>query len=229
MSTRVLACLVGGALVLMIGAGCGAKSDSGAPAPAATAVLSTPTQTPVETATPPPTTTTKATAAAAQWPTPEDCVSYNPNNVTVHYEAGVYQVSDGSKVIMRLAGGPGDTIGDKGAALAKHYRRHCFIGRANTREDKNLYVFDYWRDASGLTSTIPGQEDDCSAYNKNNLTVEDMGSGNGWRVKDHDHVLQLFDRESEARNGRLVLAKYGQICVFGSSDDPNTDVISYLL
>jgi hypothetical protein len=56
-----------------------------------------------------------------------------------------------------------------------------------------------------------------------------MGSGYGWRVKDHDHVLHLFDNESDARKGKLVLAKYGQICSIGDPGDLGRDVISYSL
>ncbi len=79
-----------------------------------------------------------------------------------------------------------------------------------------------------MNTTIPDQEEDCSPYDRHNLTVEDMGGGYGWRVKDHDHVLHLFDNESDARNGKLVLAKYSQICSIGFSDD-GRDVMSYSL
>ncbi len=79
-----------------------------------------------------------------------------------------------------------------------------------------------------MNTTIPDQEEDCSPYDRNNLTVEDMGNGYGWRVKDHDHVLHLFDNESDARNGKLVLAKYSQICSIGFTDD-GREVVSYSL
>lgn len=128
-----------------------------------------------------------------------------------------------------FAGGPGETVGAKGLALAQRFRKHCFLGRGNTREDKNSYTFDYWRDPSGKTPNIPDQDEDCSGYNRNNLTVEDMGGGYGWRVKDHDHVLHVFDNESDARSGKLVLSKYNQICFIGNSDDNDPDVVSYFL
>jgi hypothetical protein len=81
-----------------------------------------------------------------------------------------------------------------------------------------------------MTPTIPGQEDDCTSYKKNNLTVEDMGSGYGWRVMDHNTVVHVFDDESDARKGKLVAAKYSQICFIGDSgDNGGEDVISYLL
>jgi hypothetical protein len=170
--------------------------------------------------------------SSSSWPTPEDCISYNPAALTMAYDAGYYTVKEGSKVVLRVPGQQGDTTGDKALALAKRYKKHCFLGRDNTREERNSYIFDYWRSASGATPTIPDQEEDCSEYDKTNLTVEDMGGGYGWRVKDHDHVLHLFDNESDARNGKLVLAKYRQICYIGSGgDDDNSgqDQVSYSL
>lgn len=163
------------------------------------------------------------------WPSPEDCVSYNPGAVTVKFEAGAYSVTDGSKVVLRVYGQQGDSTGQQALALAQRYSRHCYIGRNNNRgEDRNEYIFDYWRDSSGRASSIVDLEEICSNYNKNNLTVEDMGDGYGWRVKDHDHVLHLFDNESDARNGKLVLAKSSQICSIGDNDD-GQDVATFAL
>lgn len=165
---------------------------------------------------------------APSWPTPADCISYNPNNLTVSFQSGVYVIADGGKTVARISGQQGENTGDKGLALAKRYTSHCFLGRGNTREEKNSFVFDYWRYLSGIQTTIADQDQDCSGYNRNNLTVEDMGDGNGWRVKDHDHVLHLFDNETDARNGKLVLAKYSQICFLGDGGDDDPELVSYL-
>lgn len=208
--------------VLAAGASCDSKSENAGPAPEISTVMSpTAAATAPADATKPPAATT---AAAPSWPTPEDCVSYNPNNVTKFYEAGLHIVRDGSKELMRLSGGPGEIVGQQGLALAKRYKKICFLGRRNTREDSNEYVFEYWRDPSGASPSIP--DENCSNYNRNNLTVENMGSGHGWRVKDHDNPLQHFDNESDARNGRLVLAKYSKICRIGNPDY-NGVVVSY--
>jgi hypothetical protein len=146
----------------------------------------------------------------------------------VTYAAGVDSVSEGAKVVLRVPGGPGETAGEKALALAQRFGKPCFLGRDNTREERNAYIFDYWRSPSGQNPDIPEQEEDCSNYDRHNLTVEDMGDGHGWRVKDHDHVLHLFDNESDARDGKLVLSKYRTICFFGSGDD-GQDVASYSL
>ena len=191
--------------------GCGGKqaATSGAP-------------TPDQTAPPPATTTTSAVkqsptaiSGGGDWPAPEDCVSYDPTALTTHYEAGFWTVGDGSVEVARVEGGPSDNTGQKVLAVAQHYKRHCFLGRGRMYDDTGNYVFDYWRDASGQNPAIPDQDNDCSPYDRTNLTVEDMGGNEGWRVKDHDHVLQLFFTEQDARAGLLVLAKYTKICLIG--------------
>jgi hypothetical protein len=170
---------------------------------------------------------TKTTSSQSSWPAPEDCVSYDPNAVQVDYADGTYTVSAGGTTVMRFVAQADDTVAAQAKALAQRWTKHCYIGRSNTRtEFRGSYIFDYWRGASGLTPQIPGEDDICSDYNRTNLTVEDMGGGDGWRVKDHDHVLHLFDTGTDARNGKIVIAKYGTICQFGDGDGDN-DTINY--
>jgi hypothetical protein len=159
--------------------------------------------------------------AAASWPTPENCISYSPSKATVRYDtgAGAFVVEAGSVEVMRLYGDSGSDLGAKGLTLAKRYSKHCFLGRKNTRDEKERYIFDYWRNQVSGAKAVPGQEDDCSDYDKTNLTVDDMGNGEGWRVKDHDNVLHVFDTESDARNGKLVLSKYHRMCELGEGDN----------
>ena len=207
------------ALVLFLGAatGCGATPATPGADPSGAGVLGpgeSPSASPGTETTPagPGPGTTTAPPPAAQWPSPLDCISYEPTALTKVYAAGVWSIKQGSNEIARVYGGPSDNTGDKLLALAKRYRQVCFIGRGNFRDEKEAYIFEYWRNPSGINSPIPDSEDDCSPYNRNNLQVNDMGGGEGWRVKDDDHVLQIFDNEADARNGRIVFAKYNQIC-----------------
>ena len=206
----------------LLAAGCAGKAGSavGAPPPAA-GTASGVSQTPPgpATSTPKPA-STGTTQATSDWPSPADCVSYNPNNLKVDGTGatGTFIVSDGSTVVERLHGQT-DQVGQQALALAKRYRTHCYIGRNNHRASKGDYIFDYWRDPSGQNTTIAGLDDACSPYNNKNLTVEDMGGGDGWRVKDHDHVLHLFDNGTDAQNGNKVLLKYTQICSIGDVQD----------
>jgi hypothetical protein len=218
--------------ILIAAAGCGSKPGvaDAAPLPSATTAQPSPTGQPGPTSDKPLSSTTKSTTitVTSDWPSPEDCTSYNPSALTTQFSNGIYTVTNGSILVIRVHGQVGDNTGQKALALAQHYKRHCYIGRNNSRPDPGPFSFDYWRDASGLNPTIADQENDCSPYNKNNLTVEDMGNGDGWRVKDHDHVLHLFDNGTDARNGKLVIQKYSQACFIGDSDN-DQDVVSYWL
>jgi hypothetical protein len=249
LSTSHRVMLAAGALVALgLGAGCGPSEPVAGPGPQ-TSADPTASPEPTDEPTPPPgdgegdgnqgggnqgggggnPPSTPKPPAQSDWPSPEDCISYNPNNVTVTYDNGTYTVSDGSTVVMRLVGQDGDGTGDKALALAKKYRKHCYVGRANTRtEERGAYVFDYWRSPSGNNTPVPGQEDDCRDYNRHNLTIDDMGGGYGWRVRDHDNVLHVFDNNSDARKGKLVLQKYGHICEIGNNDENDRTYISYL-
>jgi hypothetical protein len=218
-------------ICLLAGAGCNGGTGSSAPPSVTTDVSpsASPGDEPPASAPPASPNAKPSPAAAASWPSPEDCVSYNPSTVTATFDNGLYTIASGSTVVIKLHGSSGDGTGDKGVALAKRYKKHCYIGRRNTRAEKDSYIFDYWRTLSGIKTDIPGQEDDCSDYDRTNLTVEDMGNGDGWRVKDHDHVLHLFDNGTDARNGKLVLAKYHKICFIGVTGDENQDQVSYSL
>lgn len=229
---RRISMALAGLLTIIGLTGCSKAADTAAGSPTTTPApgLSAPSQpaatTPAPATTPP---ATQTTQSQAQWPTPEDCVSYNPATITVSYADGSYTVESSDTIVMRFVSQQDDTVQAQAKALAQRWTKHCYLGRGNTRTDqRGSYIFDYWRGASGMTPTIPGEDDICSDYNRNNLTVEDMGDGDGWRVKDHDHVLHLFDNGSDARNGKLVLQKYGHICEFGDSNGGDNDTIDYL-
>lgn len=214
--------------VLATGVGCSSTTGTQGAPPSVTTVVSpsaSPSSSPL-----PAGASAKASPkppAAASWPTPEDCISYSPSKATVRYDAGEFIVEAGSTTVLRVPGSSGSDLGDKALALAKRYSKHCFLGRKNTREEKERYIFDYWRNQVSGAKQVPGQEDDCSDYDRTNLTVDDMGNGDGWRVKDHDNVLHVFDTESDARNGKLVLSKYHLKCTLGDGGDGELAQITY--
>jgi hypothetical protein len=213
------------ACVLLLAAGCGGKSSptgSGtlqqipSSAPTGTASVTPATSTP--TPNPPPTTHTPK-------PPSGDCVSYDPGHLRVDGTAasGTFLVEDGSTVVIRVHG-QDDQVGQQALALAQRYTRHCYIGRNNTMDPTGDFIFDYWRGPSGNTPPIPGEDELCSPYDNKNLTVEDMGGGQGWRVKDHDHVLHLFADKADAQAGDAVLATYSQVCAIGDVTDTDSDL-----
>ncbi|HEU0239329.1 MAG TPA: hypothetical protein VFR11_08645 [Micromonosporaceae bacterium] len=213
--------------VLVLTAGCGAKSTptgSGVLQPVSGTSAATP-PTGATTSTPTSKPTSKPTTSTSDWPANPDCVSYNPNNLTVdgNGASGTFIISDGNTVVIRVHGQT-DDVGKEALALAQRYKRHCFIGRNNTRDEKGDFIFDYWRDPSGNLPPIPNQDQLCSEYNNKNLTVEDMGDGDGWRVKDHDDVLQEFDNKSDALGGDIVFKKYSQKCEIGDVEDSDNNL-----
>src|SRR5262245_46611351 len=138
---------------------CGGKAAPNTTEPPGTGVIGGPSETPsatagTETTPPDPGPTTAAPPPQAQWPSPLDCISYDPNGLTSVYEAGVWSIKQGSNEIVRVYGGPSDDMGDKALALAKRYRQVCFIGRGNFRDEKEAYIFEYWRNPSGNNSPI---------------------------------------------------------------------------
>lgn len=155
------------------------------------------------------------------WPSPEDCISYDASTVTTNYAAGVWSIRAGTTELVRVFGGPDDPDGEHALNVAKRYTKVCFIGRGNWRDNATEYVFEYWRDPSGITTTLPDPEEVCSSYDPTNLVHDSMGS-QGWRVRDDDHVLQVFDTEQDAVNGKLVLSKYNRICAV-DSETPEGD------
>ena len=155
------------------------------------------------------------------WPSPEDCISYDPNTVTANYAAGVWSIRAATTELVRVFGGPDDPDGQHALNLAKRYTKVCFIGRGNGRDDATAYVFEYWRDPSGISAPLPDPDDVCSSYDPTNLVHDSMGAS-GWRVRDDDHVLQIFDTEQDAIGGKLVLGKYNRICTV-ASETPEGD------
>lgn len=110
------------------------------------------------TTTKPPTSTKTTSTQSSSWPSPEDCVSYNANNVQVDYSNGTYAVTAGGVLVMRFIAQQDDMVAEQAKALAQRYTKHCYIGRSNTRtEFRGSYIFDYWRNTSGLNRRSPAR------------------------------------------------------------------------
>jgi hypothetical protein len=87
----------------------------------------------------------------------------------------------------------------------------CFIGRGNFRDDKDAYIFEYWKNAADPVP-IPDSDDDCSTYDPGTLHVESLGDV-GWTVIDgQDHTMGQFDTQVDADNAMIVLSKYNRTC-----------------
>ena len=147
--------------------------------------------------------------------------------MTVHYEAGIFQVNEGTKIVARLHGGPGTNVGQQGLALAQRYARHCYLGRANTRtEDRGAYIFDYWRDPTGKSTDDPGRGGCLLGLQQEQPHRREHGrlrTAGGSRTT--TTCCTCSTTGSDANNGKLVIAKYSHICAIGGDD--NQDYTSY--
>ena len=75
--------------------------------------------------------------------TNEDCISYNPNNLSLINEgANGWLLTDGASRMFML-----DNSSDAGMAkqIAENNTKQCFIGRNNTRSNRQNYIVNYWK------------------------------------------------------------------------------------
>jgi hypothetical protein len=143
------------------------------------------------------------------WPSPADCVSHNPANITTTYEGGLWKVVDGSHSLMAFK-----QLSDATAAslLAKGHKKHCFIGRSNTRPERERYIMDYWLEPVAGAAPVPSP--DCIAHNPANLTIHDLGA-DGWRVQDGSQYIVILDTKTDAEDAVKVMKHYNRNCYIG--------------
>ncbi len=144
------------------------------------------------------------------WP-PADCLSHNPANVTIVYtgagpNAPLWQVMDGSNALLAFKR---EVDAQAGLALAKSYRKHCFVGRGTSSVER---VMDYWLDP--VTGAAPVPNPDCLEHDPNDLTVTQTSDGS-WRVQTSIAILAVFDIKEDADEAELVLRHYNRYCFIG--------------
>jgi len=71
-----------------------------------------------------------------------DCISYDPNNLSVENLGDLgWRLNSGNSAMV-LADNEQDA--NTLRSLATHYDQQCFIGRGNSRSDRYRYIVDYW-------------------------------------------------------------------------------------
>ena len=152
-------------------------------------------------------------AALAAGETPvntDDCVGYDPASLKVVDEkASGWGVTDGSKDIATL-----DNQTDAGRALglARAYKRHCYLGRANTRPDRSDYIIEYWDGASGVAPVI--DVEDCQGYDRQNLRIQEV-TGQGWMLTDGKRRLTMVDTQADGKRAWDLALGNNQFCFIG--------------
>jgi len=71
-----------------------------------------------------------------------DCISYDPNNLSVENLGDLGWRLNSGQSAMVLADNEQDA--NQLRSLATHYDQQCFIGRGNSRPDRYRYIVDYW-------------------------------------------------------------------------------------
>ncbi len=171
--------------------------------------VSTPTPPTIEPTTPAPTlepTTPAPTVAIV----PEDCLPYNPDNLRIVDEGtNGLLLTDGSSRMLIL---DNKLDANDALALARRHTAHCFIGRDNTRPNRQDYIVEYWKGESGLKTTIVQR--DCIPYNPDNLRIVDEGAS-GWLLTDGRSRMLILDNQRDAQNALTLSKRHTQQCFIG--------------
>lgn len=142
-----------------------------------------------------------------------DCFPYIPTALQV--------VAAGGDFIVAVPDGPGfdalqgyATASDAAAGLAvfQRYRDYCFVGRNTSRSPRLAYVFGYWLNQFGLTTTISNE--DCEPYDKSTVAVVSHGPS-GWDVVANGRSLLLLDTAADATTMAAMVKTYSNQCYIG--------------
>jgi hypothetical protein len=193
------------------------------PTPTSTSVGEDGTPDPVPTVAPKLTLIINPTLLLA-WPSPADCVTYNPATVTISYAAPTqtWSIVDGTQGLLVFKR---QADADAGLALAKSYKKHCWIGRTNTRSNHGAYVMDYWLDAVAGAAAVPNP--DCLPHTASQLAVASSGTS-GWLVTNGSEAVKLLDTKADADNAVLVMKHYNRHCYIGRGNGKGTTFDDYI-
>lgn len=143
----------------------------------------------------------------------QDCLTYNPNNLSIFQEGARWILTDGSS---RLDAFASQADAELGLQVARLYNQHCFIGRGNSRPDRQRYIFEYWKGSSGISGSLP--TNDCIAYDRASLAIADEGA-NGWVLTSSSSRIKMFDNMADAQAGLDLLSSYDRVCYIGRGTD----------
>ena len=145
------------------------------------------------------------------WPTPADCVTYDPASAAVVYVPATltYQVKSGSTVVLSFKRNADAT---QALAVVKSYKQHCWVGRGNPRPNPESYTMDYWLSPVQDAPAVPTP--DCFAHVAAELTAQDNGAA-GWVVRTSSELIASFDTKAQALDAILVMKHFNRHCWLG--------------
>jgi hypothetical protein len=154
-------------------------------------------------------------------PAAEDCVSYNPSNLTVTASGDAWILRDGSHS-MKLFDTQSDA--EDGKKVARNWTKLCFIGRGNTRTDRYRYIITYFKSPSGLPLG-PAPAFDCISYNPATLSIYSGAAHpadptqDDWALYSGGTPLLFLASEPDALRAKLVAGANTRLCFIGQGND----------
>jgi hypothetical protein len=142
-----------------------------------------------------------------------DCLTYDPNDLKIVNEgASGWLLTDGRSRMLIL---DNEEDARKALSLAKRHTAHCFIGRDNTKPNRDDYVHEYWLGDSGIVTAI--NNEDCISYNPDTLRVIDEGA-NGFLLTDGASRMAMYATREDAEEGLRVARQNRQQCFIGRNN-----------
>jgi len=200
---------------------------------AATLVEGHPTPTPTVTMTPRPTSiSTPTVSTPSTRPTvatpaikPEDCVHYDQSTLRIVPEKEIGWSLTVGKEGTRMLLLDTEADANDAKALAERHTALCYIGRDNTRANRETYIVEYWTGSSGKTSVI--QQEDCLSHDPKALRIVDEGSA-GWLLTDGRSRMLVLDDKQDAENSLVLASQHSQHCFIGRGNK-RTDRQAYIV
>lgn len=143
----------------------------------------------------------------------EDCVNFNPKNLSVKPSGGKYLLVDGNHSLKAF---PNKAEAYQAMKIIQHYgiNQSCFVGRPNP---SFTYLLVNGKAPSGNVSG-----DDCLSFNPNTVSLKKVN--NSWKIVDGSQWMFDFGTNyTEAKQAFQIIKKYGftQSCFVGR---PNPDL-----
>ncbi|WP_326555005.1 hypothetical protein [Micromonospora sp. NBC_01813] len=147
-------------------------------------------------------------------PAAEDCVGYDPANLSVTQQGDAWLMRDGNHAIKLFAT---SLDAQDGVKVARNWTQICYIGRGNERADRRRYIVTYFQGPSGLPLGL-APSFDCTAYDPAELAVHEP-DGDGWSLRAGQTSLLVLDDAADAERARLVAAGNTRLCLIGRDND----------
>jgi hypothetical protein len=162
---------------------------------------------------------------AAVEPAPEDCVSYDPSNLTVEAVGDLWRLRSGGHLMQMFAT---QSDANAGLANARNWSRMCFIGRQTERPDRYFYIKTYWQEPSGLPLG-PAPATECIEYDAADLAIYGPDP-QGYALFSGSIPLLVLDTEPDALRARQVASGFNKLCLIGHGNtqpDPDRYVVEF--